>query len=684
MNLPVLDSGKFSFRISTAVGLNADFYGVKADDISWVVAGHSPVFIASCNGQLLTSSDPEFHIRHVGTTQPGEGITRTTIITERENPKMLVETCFQLYRGTGVLEQWSTIRNTGSSALEIGRFDTFCKRIPAGKYTLHYFSSGWAREFTASIEPLQGTKILEGVRGRSSGNAHPWMMLQRDTWGTLTSSIAWSGNWIYRFEPQSDGTYLLSGGINPWLFSKHLAPGQHFEGLHVVSVLSGSDDPHGAAADLAEWGRRYWYPQNELSRSLPVEWNHWWPYDDRTINTDTFKANVDVAAEVGVDVCTLDAGWFGPDDEKTHWYDYRGDWDVVNRKRFPGGIRELSDYVHGKGMKFGLWCEIEAVGKHAALGRQHPEYVALRDGNSLGSLCLGNPAAEEWAFNTLESLIQDYKCDWIKLDYNIDVGAGCNRTDHGHGEGDGLYEHYQGYYRLLARVRAAYPQVILENCSSGGLRIDLGLAKHTHVAHLSDPDMSDHSLQCFWGATAMLAPRACLHWAWSHTHSGFEPLDLTKGDVDPGRLDYYFRIGMLHAFGISHPLPELPESVRERLAACIRFYKETVKPYVWSGRFYRLCEQPKRAGGGCRWSVFQFVMPDRNQSLVFVFRLPGAGPEHTVRCVDLIPDGLYSVAWDQADNVVEQRTGRQLMDDGIRIRDLTEEGSLILHVVQDN
>jgi alpha-galactosidase len=141
---------------------------------------------------------------------------------------------------------------------------------------------------------------------------------------------------------------------------------------------------------------------------------------------------------------------------------------------------------------------------------------------------------------------------------------------------------------------------------------------------------------------------------------------------------------MLHAFGISHPLPELPSSVRERLAACIRFYKETVRPYVWRGRFHRLSEQPKRAGGGCRWSVFQFVMPDRNQSLVFVFRLPGAGPEHTVRCVDLMPDGLYNVSWEQADNVVEQRTGRQLMDDGIRIRDLTEEGSLILHVMQDN
>jgi len=677
MKIVTLDSEVFSYRINTDSGLKTDFYGLKSDGISWVVKGMSPEFAVSCNGNLFFSSDPEFCACHNETTELREGVTQTTIVTERDQSKLLVESCFRLYRNTGVLERWSTIRNAGDSTLEIGRFDTFCMRIPAEQYTLHYFSSGWGREFSPIVGPLRGTKILEGIQGRSCGSTYPWLMLQGDRRGRLSSSIMWSGNWIYRLEPQSDGTYLISGGINPWLFSKQLAPGQQVEGLHVVSVLSGPDDPDRASIELAAWGRKYWYPQNELSRSLPVEWNHWWPYEGNHINSKVFKANVDTAAELGVEVCTLDAGWCGSEDEQTHWSDYQGDWSLVNRKRFPGGIREISDYVHEKGMKFGLWCEIESVGKRAALSRQRPELIAMRDGKSLGCICLGNPVAEEWAFNTLESLIQEYQCDWIKLDYNSDIGAGCNRTDHGHGSGDGLYEHYQGYYRLLDRIRAAHPQVLLENCSSGGLRMDLGIAHHTHFSHLSDLDTPVHSLQLIWGASTMLAPNACLHWPWSHVRWESR-LDLTKYDGELGRLDYYFRIGMLHAFGISHPLPDMLTSIRERVADYIRFYRGTVRPYIRSAILYRLTEQPRRDDTGSRWSVFQFLMPERTQALVFVFRLPGADAEHTVHFKNLLPDGSYTVSWEQEDNVVERRTGHQLMNDGIAIRGLEEERSLVL------
>ncbi|GEM_PF-426091 len=684
MELTPFDSQTFSYRVSTNSGLKTDFYGLKADGINWVAKGLSPEFAVGCNGELLFSSDPGFRVRHRETTELRDGGIQITIITERDQPKLLVESCYRFYRDTGVLEQWSTIRNTGDAPLEIGRFDTFCKRIPAGHYTLHSFTSGWGAEFSPVAEPLRGTKILEGIQGRSSGNTHPWMMLQRDQGGQLCSSIAWSGNWIYRFEPQADGTYLITGGINPWSFSKQLAPGQQLEGLHVVSVLSAADNPQQACLDLAAWGRGYWYPQNELSRSLPVEWNHWWPYEDEGISSATFTSNVDVAAELGVEICTLDAGWFGPADDHANWYDYRGDWSSVNRKRFPGGIREISDYVHAQGMKFGLWCEIEAVGKRAALGQQRPELVAMRDGKSLGCICLGNPDAQEWAFNILESLIQDYQCDWIKLDYNMDIGAGCNRTDHGHGSGDGLYEHYQGYYRLLDRFRAAHPQVVLENCSSGGLRTDLGIAQHTHFSFLSDQDMPVHSLQLIWGATTMLAPSACLHWSWSQTRGAFPSLDLTKYDREPERLDYYFRVGMLHAFGFSQPLPDLPVSVRTRLADNIRFYKETVRPYLASGTFYRLTEQPLRSGAGSRWCAFQFLMPGRTQALVFVFRLPGADADYTVHCMNLLPDASYNVSREQVDKIVERRTGRQLMQDGIAIRGLDEERSLIFHVKVDS
>src|SRR5690606_18175196 len=145
--------------------------------------------------------------------------------------------------------------------------------------------------------------------------------------------------------------------------------------------------------------------------------------------------------------------WFGPAENEADWYDYRGDWDLVNVKRFPSGIRHLSDYVHEKGLKFGLWCEIEGLGKKANLAKTNPEFVATRDNESLGYVCFGNPEDQECACSTIESLITDYNCDWIQLYFNLDPGAGCNRSDHGPDRGDGSYEHYSGYYHVLRKIR---------------------------------------------------------------------------------------------------------------------------------------------------------------------------------------------------------------------------------------
>ena len=71
-----------------------------------------------------------------------------------------------------------------------------------------------------------------------------------------------------------------------------------------------------------------------------------------------------------------------------------------------------------------------------------------------------------------ETMVAKTGCTWIKLDFNLDPKAGCNRTDHDHGEGDGLYAHYRGLYAVLDAFRTAHPEVIVEACSAGGLRID--------------------------------------------------------------------------------------------------------------------------------------------------------------------------------------------------------------------
>lgn len=638
---------------------------------SWLSAD-SPLFAVYANDRHYDAANL---VCHGVTVSADNGIQHA--VARFSAADFEVEHHTLLYPDTALIEQWQVIRAIGTTPLCVTRLDSFACVIPPAAYELLRFTSDWGQEFEPVRAPLSGEVILETRFGRSSKGMHPWFALFSGA-GVLSGSVAWSGNWITRFQPGTDGGYHVSGGLHDWEFAADVQPGASVESAHAILALG--NDLDDAAQQYARVGRHWWYPRNALSASQPVEWNGWWCYEDVNISESVFLANVEAAAQMGVEVCTMDAGWFGSSDASTKWYEQRGDWDRVNRERFPNGIKPLADAVHAHAMKFGLWCEIEALGIHATLAETHPEFAALRDGEPLNAVCFGSPAVQEWAFQTLSRLIRENVCDWIKLDFNLDPGAGCNRADHGHGADDGLYAHVQGYYRTLERLRAAFPEVVLENCSSGGLRIDLGILRRTDMTFLSDPDYPVHSLQVFWGATTMLAPDACLHWSFGEWRpssllaQNFNPRD---PNLQPHQFDYYTRIAMLGAFGFSQKLPDLPGWVRQRLTDHVRIYRDHVRRFVRAAALYRLTDQPRRSGDGERWCAFQYSLPDEH--LLFVFRLPGAEAERAVRLKNLQPNGLYQIA-DFEGERYGSMTGRELMERGFTFSSLPEEDSALLHV----
>lgn len=588
---------------------------------------------------------------------------------------------FKVYADTALTESWQVVRCTGENPVTVTRVDSFALDIPAGAYALHYYTSDWGAEFTSVYTPLDSAKVVETKLGRSSKGMHPWFALTHASGAVLSGSVAWSGNWIFRFDPIHGGGYQLSGGLHDWEFAKTLAPGMSMESPIVILVLG--KDLNAVSQQYARVGRRYWYPRTSLSAKVPVEWNHWWSYEDDHINAEIFHENIAISERMGVEICMLDAGWFGPSDPASFWYDYRGDWDVVNTVRFPQGMRPLADDAHARGMKFGMWCEIEALGVKAQLAEKHPELVALRDGERLGYVCFGSPEGEDFGYQTLKRLIIEYDLDWIKLDFNLDPGAGCNRTDHGHAAGDGLYEHYMGYYRVLERIRREFPEVVLEGCSSGGLRIDLGLLRRIDMHFLSDPDYPVHDLQLFWGATTHVAPDACLHWSFGEwiNKNPIPPQTFNPRDpkLKPHQFDYYTRISMLNVFGYSQKLPELPAWVDARMTTHVQIFKDHVRRFVKEADLYRLTGQPTREGGGDRWSAFQYRLPDQSDNLLFVFRLPGAEATRSIKLQDLQPNRTYRLAGFEGEDL-GTHLGSTLMQTGLTIDNLPEEGSLLVRV----
>lgn len=634
----------------------------------------------SCDGEFLPLEEDNWELTDVQELERTDGALQERTVFVEDDFGLQVVVVRETYPDNPVIRQWLEVKNIGTEALTIDRADSLRLLAPVEGWQVFSFTGRWGGEFEPETATLGQQALVLGTQaGRSSQGRHPYASLT-DGKSRITLSVAWSGNWAIRFDPDEEG-YAISAGLSDWEFSKELNPGEQMTTPAVVVVLTGADLNISSIA-LANWGRDYLYPRNILSSTLPVEWNHWWPYEDCDVNEEVVRLNADAAAEMGLEIVVLDAGWFGR--PGLHWGRLRGDWESVNHERFPGGIRALSDYVHDKGLKFGIWCEIEAVGPDAQLNQTNPEFVARRDGESLGYVCMGNPAVREWAYDILEHLILDYNVDWIKLDFNLDPRAGCNRPDHGHGLGDGLFEHYRGYYQLLEKVRRNYPDVILENCSSGGLRIDLGILEQTHATFLSDPDWPVHDLQLFWGASCMLAPCACLHWPyaeWRGVHERapeqrFNPRD---PDLKPQQLDYYTRMSMLNWLGYSLKLPEAPIWVRERLAEHTRVYQTRVRSFVRNADLYRLCTQPLRSGGGDRWQGFLYVMPDSEEAAFFVFRLPGGEASRTLRLSGLIAERVYTLE-DQDSGDVWKATGDQLMEEGITFNGMPEEGSALIYL----
>lgn len=680
-----LGNGLVHFNLCSDGPARLTAFGLT-EDSGWAHSGRpSPLFGVRIGEWMLHANSVDAVCEGESRSREGGDAERVTLRYKFPSVGAEVDYHTVAFPGLPLLEAWITLRNVGEAPLRTDRLDSLSIAIAPDDCDAAYFESAWGAEFAPVRQKLDDAFTLETRKGRSSGDKHPWLTLARQDGSLLTVSPAWPGNWIVRLDRQPDGGYDLSAGLSDWAFSATLEPGEAIESPPVAVVFGTDGDINSIGVPLARAGRRYWYPRIEERLALPVEWNHWFSYEDKAIDEETFKRNVDAAAELGFEICVLDAGWFGPSEREANWYEARGDWDRVNATRFPTGIRALSDYTHERGLRFGLWCEIEALGSLAELADREPSLAALRDGERCGYVCLGNPSARDWAFATLDRLIADYNCDWIKLDYNLDPGAGCNRCDHGHGAGDGLFAHFAGYFAVLRRIRDKYPHVVLENCSSGGLRIDLGIARHTHASFLSDPDWPEHSLQLFWGATTMLAPDATLRFTFSEWMGKNPPqsFDPHAAGLTAKQFDYYTRIGMLGGLAYSQRLPDLPAWMAERILTHNELYKNVVRRFVREADLYKLTAQPIRGGGGDRWAAFQYAMPDGSDHLVFVFRLTGGERTRRLRLHALEPDRIYRLEWLTGDGhtLRTAAAGNEWMDEGLMFEHLDEEDSAIVRIL---
>ena len=137
--------------------------------------------------------------------------------------------------------------------------------------------------------------------------------------------------------------------------------------------------------------------------------------------------------------------------------------------------------------------------------------------------------------------------------------------------------------------------------------------------------------------------------------------------------DYIIRSGMLCQIGLSYDLPKWPEALRQRLKMHLSFYRQISGKYILNGQMFRLCRQAIRGGLGDRWQAYQYIAADAS-SLLFVFRLPGAGEETVIHPENIRPDKHYIIQNTDLDTS-ENIAGCTLLQQGICITGMPEESS---------
>ena len=345
--------------------------------------------------------------------------------------------------------------------------------IPAAqRLRLHHANGSLCRmddflPLTAELPPNTG-KVIAPLGGRSSNGALPFMNFQRPD-GGMVLGIGWSGQWSARFDRGGESVRLACGMERTHL---RLHPGEKIRTPRILLL--------GWEGQDAELG-------NNLLRRLLLA--RYMPRVDGRLVTPpiahclqgyfylTGQAGEGLemtalpkAAGLGCDVYWIDACWYGREGQ---WWEEVGSW-VVNRRKFPDGLKPISDAARKAGMKFILWFEPERVRPTSLLAKEHPEFL-LKSEKDPGNLLLnlGDPEARAHITERISSLIAENGVDIYRQDFNFDPLPYWEAADAPERVGMTESLYVQGHYEFWDDLRRRHPRLWIDNCASGGRRIDL-------------------------------------------------------------------------------------------------------------------------------------------------------------------------------------------------------------------
>lgn len=459
------------------------------------------------------------------------------IRTKDEETGLYITSHMQFYDGISVLRTWQEAENRGEEMQTLTYLSTFTLSgiekeglLSADeKLRIGIPHNSWQRELQwkfyspadLGICQVQKGELIRSSKAVGVTNTGNWSAKEylpasslenTETGKTLFWQIEHNGSWHWEISDQTGHLYLqLSGPTeNESHWFQNLHPGDTF--CSVPAAISVGNGFEGAVGEMTRY-RRQIRRRNKDNALLGVIFND---YMNCLWGDPTWEKEVpliEAAKEAGCEYYCIDAGWYS----KGPWWDSVGEWQP-SKERFPDGLRKLTDLIRENGMIPGLWLEIEVMGIRCRMAQKAPQdWFFMRHGKkvydrSRYQLDFRNPQVRDYADSVIDRLVTEYGVGYIKMDYNIEPGIGTEL--YADSPGAGLLGHERAYLAWLDGVFLRYPDLIIENCSSGGLRMDYAMLTRHSIQSTSDQEDYRHYATIAANAPAALTPEQAAIWSY--------------------------------------------------------------------------------------------------------------------------------------------------------------------------
>ncbi len=515
---------------------------------------------------------------------------------------------YSAFEDVDVITRSVRVRNTSGKVIRLTKVLSACLDLNNEDFEAVTLHGSWGRERHIQRRKVgHGRQGVSSERGVSGHQDHPFAALvtpgTNQTLGEVFAmNLVYSGNYEIRYELTQHDSIRMVAGISPYNFEWKLRHGEIFTAPEVVMVYS-CEGLGGMTRNFHDLYRNHLIRGKYRNKKRPILINNWEAtYFD--FDTDKLLSIAKQASELGIEMLVVDDGWFGNrfDDNRA-----LGDW-VVNEDKIKGGLNYLVSEVNKLGMKFGMWFEPEMICPESDIYRAHPDWAIEIPGRD-PVRCRNQYVADitrkevrDYIYDSIAKVLRSANVEYVKWDMNRPLSDLYTAGLPADRQGEIYHRFVLAMYEMQGRLISEFPDILLENCSSGGGRYDPGMLYFSPQIWCSDNADAIERLYIHEG-TALIYPLSTMgaHVTDCPNHS--------NGRTTP--FDTRGKIALAGTFGYELDVTKISEEERDQIPGQVKMYHR-YNDLVREGDYYRIASFRENNWYDC----YMVVSKDKKEALV--------------------------------------------------------------------